>query len=271
MYYKNPLSRFVFRKNLFRRIKMRLDSHKRKATKDEFKDMHFILKHHNVQTIIDAGANIGFITFLFRKLFPSATVYSFEPNPRVHERLCSSYAHDSKVIPFQMGIAEAKGTLSFNVNVNSGVSSFLRPTAYHRLHHARNQSLAPITVETVSIDDFAIEKGLESIDILKLDIEGYELNALRGASRMLDDQRIMLIYSEVHVVPSYHKQPLLHDLISFLHEKRYYLYNLYDWGETPIRQATTGNAIFISEALRENLLKTYGENACGWTSSDNGT
>src|SRR5690606_31077452 len=88
MYYKNPLRRFVFRRKLLRRIKMRLKYYKRKAFKNEFDDLRFLFDVAGFEpsAIIDGGANIGFVTFQFSKRFPNSAVYAIEPNPRSEER-----------------------------------------------------------------------------------------------------------------------------------------------------------------------------------------
>ena len=264
-YYKNPITRFLLRKNIFRRIRFRLNKYQRLITKDAFSDIKFLEQNRSVKTIFDVGANIGFVTYQFQKRFPNSDIYAFEPNPYVFKKLQASYLQDKKIHPFQMGIGDVLGDLEFNINENTGTSSFLEPGDYHRTHQAKHLK-EQRQVSTITIDEFCEEKGIKHIDILKLDIEGYEMRALQGADELLSNQAIDIIYTEVNVIPSYEKQPLFHQLTNYLQEKQYFIYNIYSFvgQETPIRQAVIGNVTYISSEFRKSLEKNFGKNNCGW-------
>ncbi len=264
-YYKNPITRFFLRKNFFRRVKMRLDGYKRLITKDALDDITFLEKDHEVKTVFDVGANVGFVTYQFQKRFPKAEVYAFEPNPYIFEKLKDSYTNETKVHVLMMGVGDVSGEQEFNINTNSGTSSFLEASDYHKTHQAKRLKEKKLT-QVVTLDDFCQEEGIQHIDILKMDIEGYELNALRGAHNLLTKQTIDVIYTEVNLVPSYNGQPLFHDITKFLQGKEYYLYNLDSFigQETKIRQAIIGNATFLSAKFRKYLEIQFGKENCGW-------
>lgn len=265
MYYKSFFGRFVWRKNWHRRVAMRLGYYRRKLTKDCLSDLNHIFRDKRVETVLDVGANIGFVTHQFRKMFPAAKIYAFEPNPNVFEVLAASYQADKSVQVLNCGVGDVECRLSFNVNANTGTSSFLKATEYHHKHQAR-KLLDPIDVEVLTLNGFTASKGLLHIDILKLDIEGYELKALQGASRLLKQHAIDAIYTEVSLVPQYVGQPLFHEISSYLEGYGYYLLNFDDFigQETPIRQAIIGNATYISASYREFLTAQYGAESCGW-------
>ena len=227
--------------------------------------MAFLLQNRKVKVIFDAGANIGFVTYQFLKRFPEAEIYAFEPNPAVFSQLESSYENDIHVHCHQQGVADVSGSLEFNLNANSGTSSFLNPTTYHQSHQARRK-LEPIVVPITTIDEFSAKEMIDHIDILKLDIEGYELKALVGADKLLNEQKIDLIYLEVCLIRQYNDQPLFHEISSYLERKKYYVYNIDSFigQETPIRQAVIGNAVFISHSFRNYLVEEHGLENCGW-------
>jgi hypothetical protein len=83
-------------------------------------------------------------------------------------------------------------------------------------------------VEVCTIDEFCRNRCIDTIDILKLDIQGSELSALRGASGFLRDKRIKLIYTETYFKKQYENQPLFHDLSKFLEQYGYYLQDFYN-------------------------------------------
>jgi FkbM family methyltransferase len=263
MYYKNWLTRFILRKDFFRRAKGRLDGFVRTATKDDLKDLAFIAGQSSPQIIFDCGANIGFVTYVFRTLFPKAHVYSFEPNPTVFEQLSASYRDDPAVSVFQKAIAAKSGSLSFLQNPNTGVSSFFEPTGYNKTHWARKEGKI-IEVKAVSLDEFCNENGLSRIDVLKLDLEGAEYDAVSGAEKLLSQQRVGIIHTEVNFVPFYKGHHLFDELALLFRSKNYHLFNLYPPHETAIRQATFANAIFISQSTRDALEASWGRKECGW-------
>jgi FkbM family methyltransferase len=243
-------------------VNARLVRYARQLLKDELDDVAFLLAKNPPRTIFDCGANVGFVTHRFRELFPTATVYAFEPNPAVYEKLVDTYRDDAKVKTFPMAISKAPATLTFHTNKNTGTSSFFAPTEYNHLHYARRKTTA-IEVPVTSIDAIAAKESIEEIDILKLDLEGSEFDALLGAESLLTRQRVKVIYTEVALVPLYEKQPLFEDLVVHLRGKGYHLYNIYGFNESAIRQAVLGNATFISTAFRDQLSATWGAET-GW-------
>lgn len=261
-YYQHWLTRFVLRKDVLRRIRMRLRKYERRLLKDEVDDLAFLLDGRSPTVIFDCGANVGFVTHTFRKRFPAASVYAFEPNPVVFERLAATYAADHAVKPVCAAISRAPGVLAFNQNANTGTSSFFEPTAYNRRFYARDAE--QVEVEVTTIDAFATAHGIDHIDILKLDLEGSERDALLGAAQLLAEERIDIVYTEIAVVPLYKGQPLLEDLLAVMRENGYSLYNLYGFNESAVRQAVIGNATFISPRFRAALAEQWGAENCGW-------
>jgi hypothetical protein len=60
-----------------------------------------------------------------------------------------------------------------------------------------------VKVDVVNLDDYCAQRGVDHIDLLKIDVEGFELNVLRGASRLLEGQRINAIqfeFNEMNVI-----------------------------------------------------------------------
>lgn len=264
-YYKNPITRYFLRKGFLRKISYRLSYYYRVLSKDLLTDFTILLSKRDVKVIIDAGANIGFMTFQFRKRFSQADVYCFEPNPNVFNVLVNNYKGDSRVHCFPYGVGDADREQAFNINANTGTSSFLDAADYHRSHQAINL-LGSHVVQMISLDEFVKKNSIDRIDILKLDIEGYELMALQGAKSLLKDQKIDVIYTEVNIVGSYVGQVLFHDITGYLKEYGYHLFNLEGFvaQEAPIRQAILGNAVYFSENFREYLENQFGRENCGW-------
>lgn len=81
-------------------------------------------------------------------------------------------------------------------------------------------------VDVDTIDNFCEANSINAIDILKLDIQGNELEALLGASKMLSRGDIHLVYSEAIFVPTYSAQSSPNELMNFLYSKNYILVDI---------------------------------------------
>lgn len=249
MYYKNFITRFFLRKNLIKRVVWRLKAEWRKITRNEFDDIQYIFQliGKDPKVIFDVGANIGFVTFQFRKRFERTKIFCFEPNPEVFIILNTSYATDNDIIKENLGIGSKAGMLNFYKNNNSGTSSFLKPNEFHNKNMARKYT--EMNIPITSISEYTSHHGIDNIDVLKLDIEGFEIEALKGAESLLVQSKVKVIYLEVSLSEMYEGQPLIGDIIEYLSKYKYTLYGLYGINETVYRQTLLTNLLFISNEL----------------------
>jgi FkbM family methyltransferase len=134
-------------------------------------------------TFVDGGAYIGdTLQLLLRHRIETQTVYAFEPDP-VNYRKLASYAESlapMSVISFPCGIGLISGQVRFNA---SGLAS------------ASASADGDTTVQIVSLDQALAGTR---IDYLKLDVEGSELDALRGAERLIRASKPRLAISAYH-------------------------------------------------------------------------
>ena len=137
--------------------------------------------------VVDAGANIGIYSqFLSRCVGTTGVVHSFEPAPENFERLRSATLRLSNVRLSQSAVGEHSGNselyLSDKLNVD------------HRAYIAGGDSRRTIPIEMIALDDYF--KPGERVDLIKIDIQGYELHALQGATRVLADNRDIKVLLE---------------------------------------------------------------------------
>src|SRR6266540_2141067 len=128
--------------------------------------------------VVDAGANVGIYSqFLSRCVGANGVVHSFEPSPENFERLRSATQRLPNVRLSQSAVGERSGNselyLSDKLNVD------------HRAYMAGGDSRRTIPIKMIALDDYF--KPGERVDLIKMDIQGYELQALRGANRVLAD------------------------------------------------------------------------------------
>ncbi len=186
--------------------------------------------NHAPVVCVDGGAHDGRVARqIVRRLGGAGDrveVHAFEPNadllPRLHETLANT---PGSINAMALGPACTKATM--NVNASPMTSSLLEPGALSRTYFSYDTALAerrPVAVTT--LDEWCEQRSVERIDVLKLDLQGYELEALRGAAAMLG-RGIACIYLEVSFAPFYAGGALFAEIDTYLRDHGYQLYNLY--------------------------------------------
>jgi FkbM family methyltransferase len=209
-----------------------------------------ILKNLEVKTIFDVGANIGQTSLNYRRLFPKATIYAFEPFNESFEKLESTYSRDKLVQAQKLGISNESSKKIFYTNQSSLTNSLLPPSQTDNYYNPKLlQTQKILEIDTVTIDEFCEHNCIEEIQILKLDIQGAELLALQGATKKLKDKSISLIRTEVEFVEVYENQVIFHEICNFLAGMDYKLYNLYGLYNSPKGQLVSADAVFVKPEL----------------------
>ena len=195
--------------------------------KDAFDIQKDLTRGSAVKNIIDIGANRGDVALQYRKMFPEAAIYAFEPFPDSFSILQNRFSGDKKMICHRLAVGEREASLPFYVNRNVDTNSLLKPKkmGLSSDHQVENQSV--IEVPCIKLDDFCIQHNISQIDILKMDIQGGEYAALRGSETLLKEKRIKLLYMESYYLEQYEGQPLFHDISKLLHGFSYYLQDIY--------------------------------------------
>jgi FkbM family methyltransferase len=144
-------------------------------------------------TVFDVGACIGELSLLFARFVGnSGRVYSFEASTRTYQRLAKiiELANRPHIVLNHAAVAEKQGLVDLHVydDSHSGWNSLTaRPLENYGIH------VKPEYVEkvrAVTIDSYCHENNISQIDLLKIDVEGAELQVLQGASRMLQNKSI---------------------------------------------------------------------------------
>ena len=214
--------------------------------RDAFADMARLLEGEDVRSICDVGANVGDVSQRFSAMFPHARIVSFEPTPTTFAAL--EARNLPRVTPVQAACGEQSGRLTLNINVHPGANSFLdRPRTGKAYHMDFAQHVSAVDVDVLRLDE-----AVDACDLLKLDIQGFELQALKGAERLLPG--VKLIYSEVQIYPNYAGASRFHELLDWLVQRDFDIFGLYTTYGDKDGQWTFGDAIFISNDLRSKKL-----------------
>jgi FkbM family methyltransferase len=207
--------------------------HKSLGTTDPFRQQSMLLAGVETPVIFDVGANIGVIAEKYRYLFPGAKIYAFEPFPEVFNELKRRMSGNQQIIPCKLALGSAQTKKFLRVNASSATNSLLETEESAALYWGTGlmDTITTVEVPVATIDEFCHDERVDTIDILKMDTQGTELEVLKGAAGMLCDGRIRVIYTEMLVAPSYKGQSKPHELMAFLDGFGYELSGIYNlWG-----------------------------------------
>jgi FkbM family methyltransferase len=183
------------------------------------------LSEYAAATVLDIGANEGQFAEMARRVFPGAIIYSFEPLRDCHAILEEKSASLQPMRCFRCALGKEAGTAMIHHNDFSPSSSLLPMGSRHReaFPHTRNAILEAITIRL--LDDVAPELTLVTPILMKVDVQGFELDVLAGAVHTLP--RIDTIIVETSFVELYEGQPLFQEIADFLRARGFtYMGNL---------------------------------------------
>jgi FkbM family methyltransferase len=180
-----------------------------------------ILSGLQLRTVVDIGANRGQFALCIRHLYPQAQIYCFEPLSKPARSWMRNFGADPRAKLFKKAVAAQIGSATMSVS-RWDVSSSLLPFAQAQHDNfPLTEEASREAVETTTLEACLDERTLEDPALLKLDVQGYELTALRGCGALLD--KFKYIYTEVSFIELYVGQALATELIAFLFDRGFKL------------------------------------------------
>jgi FkbM family methyltransferase len=179
--------------------------------------------------VVDCGANIGALTVPLAKI--CKTLFAFEPHPFNYNILCGNIALNGldNVQAFKMGLSDHSGQMSYqpisNFEFNNGAHSLIEVDPAN-------------PVNTVYVTD-----QVPACNLLKIDVEGHELQVLKGATSMINQSKPFLYVENDRIDKSV-------ELISYLEDVLKY------------RCYWTAWCLFDPNNFNENKINIYGDTGC---------
>lgn len=199
--------------------------------------------------IIEAGAFDGKETLKMAAQWPHAIIHAFEPVPELFEKLTTTTAHLSNIHTYQLALSDKTGTATLFVaekpekpGKTSQASSLLKPK--ERLAHSSIIFPSTIEVPTITLDDWAKTYAISHVDFIWLDVQGYELNILKAAPKIVSQLKALFV--EVEFIEAYENQYLYADVKSWLETQGFEMVGK-DFADTPTW--FFGNALFVRNYL----------------------
>ncbi len=189
------------------------------------------------RTVIDAG--VATQTLELYEEFPSASILLVEPLAEFEpflQKICSIY--NAQYVLAAAG--QAPGSATFNVHADKVSSSLLKEV------EGSSVDGTPRTVPVVSLDQLTAEKNLSGPYLIKLDVQGAELQVLAGAARTLQQTEVVML--EGTLFATMIGGPQLFDLVSRMKELGFVVYDMYPILYRPLDNALAQvDLIFVRE------------------------
>jgi FkbM family methyltransferase len=194
---------------------------------DLFDDLDKLINAQQVEVVFDIGANVGNTAKLYLERFPKATVHAFEPVKTTFFELQRAVGTHQRARLYQLAASDSNGSAKIrkfddcqSSTLNRGLSDNLRSV-----------SSGEETIEMLRLDAVIPKQGIQKIDFMKIDVEGFEKNVLVGCGDYLRPDFIRFIFFECYRVgdsvsfPSTHTK--LADVNSLLDSRGYRFITLY--------------------------------------------
>lgn len=173
-------------------------------------------------TMLDIGANIGLTSIPFLSRIPSLNVISVEPSPTTLPYLlkthkASSFGHRWTIL--DKAVSDRVGKVPYRLACSA-------EGAYESILDTRRATFTQaIEVESTTIDNIWIDQGQPEISVIKIDIEGADLLALRGGTTCILTNRpaIIMEWNQTNILPFGFKNS---DLLGFITDLNYSVYSL---------------------------------------------
>ena len=179
---------------------------------------------NNVKILFDVGANIGQSVSRFRRWYPNSIIHCFEPDTETFKLLRKNTQHLKGVVLNSFGLGEKSFQSDFYRNDNStvpGVTNSIYKTV--ECGPGINEKTS---VKIKTLDEYVKDNEISHIDLVKIDVQGYEPMVLEGGTQFLKSGKVKTLLIEVILNKTYEKQVSFLDLERTLVECGFSLYDI---------------------------------------------
>lgn len=158
---------------------------------------------HNNPVVVDIGANFGYYGVLASQLNKKhGDVIFFEANPGleyyIHKTLSVNWLNENSTVEV-MAVGDKKGTAKLNIlkdYVGSSSLQSIKKLSSYEGNQMELKAESVVTVPTIDLDSYCKEHKIEAVDLIKMDIEGYEETAYAGMRKIVSDSPNLIMFVE---------------------------------------------------------------------------
>lgn len=192
--------------------------------------------------IVDVGAYEGNWTTMVKAIWPAARVLMVEPNPAKREMLARLAERSGAELCSELLSSSDSGEVVFH----------LLETGSSVLEERSSASRTSQRLTTRSLD--AVMAG-RKVDLLKIDVQGYEIEVLKGAEKALGRASVLVL--ELSLIDINAGAPIMHEVVAFLAKRGWIAYDIIEFHRRPLDSALWQiDMIFVPEASALRAKKT---------------
>lgn len=189
----------------------------RKDWAEKWGQQWLFLRNYDIRTIIDVGANTGQFARMIRGVLPEARIYSFEPIRECFLELDRDLGGTPALRAFNLALGESDGEVEILRNAFTPCSSMLEPTSLLEREYPDSARRERVKVAMARLDTVLSDLDLGPEVLVKIDVEGYEPQVIRGAEASLS--RALFVSIEIHFREYYKGQPLFDHIYRMMTER----------------------------------------------------
>ena len=192
-------------------------------------DLYKNIFQNNSLMIFDIGVDSGQSINRFNSLFKNSSIYAFEPNKNSYTNLKKKFRFNNIHI-FNKALGDTKDNKFFYEMIKSGNSGLFNFNSLSKDFAIRKQVFNnkelvkdKYMIEQIKLDDFFQLNKLKKINILKIDVQGYAPEVLKGAENILKNNLVDIIEVELILSELYEKSNNIYDIEKYLIPNNYKL------------------------------------------------
>lgn len=195
--------------------------------------------------VVDIGANRGQFALAVRNEYPEAQILSFEPLVVPAAIFQEVFQGDERVRLVQAAIGPERGEAPIHISARDDSSSLLPISNLQSETFPGTEEVGSSTIQVGPLDSFVMAEALTAPALLKLDVQGYEYQALQGCESLL--HCFAYVYCECSFVELYYGQKLVADVIDWLAARGFRLRGMYNAFYDPQGVAIQADFLFSRE------------------------
>ena len=178
------------------------------------------------ETIVDIGSNKGQFILLMEKIFPNKIVYSFEPIIEMLKKQKKFYKYKKNITFHNLALGSSICSKEFLITSRMDSSSFLKVVS--NTNKSKNYSvIEKRDIKVSTLDEIFLNEKISHPILIKMDVQGYELEVLKGANDLLKKTDYLLL--EVSENEMYQNQPTEKTIVEYLKNFNFEIYRSNDW------------------------------------------
>lgn len=179
--------------------------------------------------VLDIGANEGHVAVAALESYPDCKVICFEPVMGTFKILKENLLpYEDRVILYNQALSDKNGVGEINLTSFHGANSIEPQSMFHRYFNSHVREVGKEKITLTQLDDIAPQFPTQTIDIMKIDVEGHELNVLKGGSKFVQSNVDTIIIEIALMRDQSWENPSIFDIFALLNRWGFRLINIVD-------------------------------------------